>query len=420
MTKLLLGWEDAGEPRSSIGFRMSDRMGDQPARLIEADDESHVLCIAPTGAGKSRGLIIPTLLSWEGPAIVVDVKGELTHTTANYRKRSGQKVVVLDPWRVTTTSPSRLNPLDVLRPTDDLVDGAFSFASLLSGGSAKKDDAFWTERAETLIAGCIALTISKPNSPIGSFYDIWSLLYANDPSYALAEQLDALHKDSDPFVAGAIGSTLSTAEITRAGIISTAQSLMRTFASSSVRESSSETNFSLEAVEQGAPLTIYLVMPWEKLRSHAALLKVWIASLMMIILRRKRRPQTPTLFMLDELAQLGPLDEIRTAATFGRAAGMRALFVLQSYAQLKILYPDYETLVENCGSLVTFGHTTSHMSKALADMLGDISAEALFNMRPEQLAVRTLGAPTRIGRRLDYLKDTLFRGRADANPMFAK
>lgn len=420
MAGILLGWDDARASRPSIGFGVGTRGEARGATLIEDADESHVLCVAPTGAGKSRGFIIPTLLSWSGPAIVVDVKGELTQTTASYRRRIGQEVIVLDPWRMTTPTPSHFNPFDVLRSEADLADGALSLASLLSGGAPKKSDPFWTERAETLIAGCIALTALKHENANGSFEDVWRMLHADDTVYSLGVQLDMLGKDPDPFVVGAIGSALHTAEVTRAGIISTAQSLVRVFASRSVQDSLRNTDFALQAIDRGAPLTIYLVVPWGKLRSHAALLRIWIASLMSVVLRRKRRPPLPTLFVLDELAQLGPLDEVRTAATFGRAAGLRALFVLQSFAQLKQLYPDYETLVDNCGSMVTFGHTTPQMSAGLAEMLGDVSAETLFSMRPEQVAIRTRGVPTRIGRRLDYLSDPLFSGRADPHPMFGK
>ena len=36
----------------------------------------HVLCFAPTCSGKGVGLVVPTLLTWPGSAIVHDIKGE--------------------------------------------------------------------------------------------------------------------------------------------------------------------------------------------------------------------------------------------------------------------------------------------------------------------------------------------------------
>ena len=60
------------------------------------------------------------------------------------------------------------------------------------------------------------------------------------------------------------------------------------------------------------------------------------------------------------------------------------------------------------------------MSRQIADMLGDVSAETLFAMTGGQLAVHVARKPTVIGRRLDYLRDSLFAGRFDANPRYRR
>jgi type IV secretory pathway TraG/TraD family ATPase VirD4 len=45
---------------------------------IEYSGDSHLMTIAPTGAGKGRSVIIPTLLTYPGPIIVVDPKAKTT------------------------------------------------------------------------------------------------------------------------------------------------------------------------------------------------------------------------------------------------------------------------------------------------------------------------------------------------------
>jgi len=77
--------------------------------------EGHLVTIAPTGAGKGVSCIIPALLSWDGPAIVVDPKGENHAVTAARRKALGQEVAVLDPFAVTDVRHlDSLNPLDLI------------------------------------------------------------------------------------------------------------------------------------------------------------------------------------------------------------------------------------------------------------------------------------------------------------------
>ncbi|MGI8568452.1 MAG: TraM recognition domain-containing protein [Methylocella sp.] len=68
---------------------------------------------------------------------------------------------------------------------------------------------------------------------------------------------------------------------------------------------------------------------------------------------------------MDELAQLGGLRAIKEAMTMLRGYGLRCCLFLQSHAQLKSLDPlDHEAITENCGAIVTFGHTKLAMSPA--------------------------------------------------------
>ncbi|TDR32089.1 type IV secretory system conjugative DNA transfer VirD4/TraG family protein [Aquamicrobium defluvii] len=43
---------------------------------LRHDGPEHILCFAPTRSGKGLGLVVPSLLTWPGSAIVHDIKGE--------------------------------------------------------------------------------------------------------------------------------------------------------------------------------------------------------------------------------------------------------------------------------------------------------------------------------------------------------
>ena len=43
--------------------------------------------VAPTRSGKGVGVVVPTLLSWTGSAIIHDIKGENWQATAGWRSR---------------------------------------------------------------------------------------------------------------------------------------------------------------------------------------------------------------------------------------------------------------------------------------------------------------------------------------------
>ena len=139
-----------------------------------------------------------------------------------------------------------------------------------------------------------------------------------------------------------------------------------------------------------------------------------------LMVQRRGRPALPTLFAVDELAHLGPMPQLKQAITLLRGYGVRVALFLQSMAQLKSLWPrDHEAIAENCGLWLNFGNTSLAAARQVADPLGDVSAETLFQMGRDELALHRAGEATVLARRLDVLHDPLFKGRHDPNPRHA-
>jgi len=57
------------------------------SRDLRHDGPEHVMAFAPTRSGKGVGLVVPTLLSWTGSAVIHDIKGENWQLTAGWRSR---------------------------------------------------------------------------------------------------------------------------------------------------------------------------------------------------------------------------------------------------------------------------------------------------------------------------------------------
>lgn len=73
---LLLGWTP---PEKGGGFRKD---------VWDDGAEGHLMTIAPTGAGKGVSASIPACLTWQGPLIVIDPKGEHYAVTARRRREA--------------------------------------------------------------------------------------------------------------------------------------------------------------------------------------------------------------------------------------------------------------------------------------------------------------------------------------------
>jgi len=111
------------------------------------------------------------------------------------------------------------------------------------------------------------------------------------------------------------------------------------------------------------------VIPPHLLAAQGRLLRLWVGAMMNAIMRRRARTETSTLFLLDEAAQLGPLDELRQAVTLLRGYGLQTWSFWQDASQLRHLYPsDWQTMVNNSKVVQCFGANTMVAASDMAAM----------------------------------------------------
>jgi type IV secretion system protein VirD4 len=417
-----LGYRQEASTTRTIGFSQSSPPPSTSApQLVTDASEHHVLVVAPTGAGKGRNVIIPTLLYDTSPAIVLDIKGEAASVTAHHRATGmGHQVTIIDPWCKLGPNKGQFNPLALIDPTSpNLGDDAFAIAAMFEMPNDLVREPYWNERATALIAGMIAHVVSSPGENDRSLRRVYELLQADDLVYSLACLLDTQGGEMNRFAYSQISAFLQlSADTTRMCIVSCVHSLIRALASPAV-QFALDNGLDPQAIVSGAAHTVYLVVPPEKLASHSSILRLYLSSLMDLMISRNQRPEQSTLFIIDEAAQLGPMSQLRQAVTLTRGYGVRAMLFLQSLAQLKTMFPnDHEVIVENCGTLITFGHQRPSMSDGMATLFGDISGQTLFAMTGSELAAKIGKGETHILTRIDYLKHAPFFEHATPNPMF--
>lgn len=409
---LVLGW--AKPAGATVGFRQP---GSRPEpRVLTYRGDGHVAVFARTGAGKGRSCTIPWLLRMPNSAVVLDVKAEAYHCTARVRReRFGHRVVVLDPFDVCGGEDA-LNPFELIRPDRIDTDADALTELLLDGRPQTLPDPFWDNCARAFLVGCVAhiAATGKPGHP-GQLRD---LLLGDDVTRSIAVALDE-GKVEEPVARREFVTFLNhEREKVRTSVLSTAQQALRVVASDRVVKSLSRTTFDLELLQRGDPITIYLVIPPENLASHGVLLRLWIGVLLQLVTRRQRRPKHNTLFFLDEIAQCGTLPILRQVITLLRGYGVTAITLWQDLSQLQALYPDWRTLLNNCGAILAFGASTFEMARAAGAVLG-AAPERLRSLAPDDAVAAVAGHEPITLRRLDYLRDRIFKGRFEANPWFA-
>jgi Type IV secretory pathway, VirD4 components len=175
----------------------------------------------------------------------------------------------------------------------------------------------------------------------------------------------------------------------------------------------------LAKIESGDDFTIYVVIPPSKLVSHSILLRLWISIFLQTVMKRTIVPKRRTLFMLDECAQLGYLEGLKSATTLLRGYGLQVWMFFQDQTQLESIYGiDSEGIINNCSILQSFGFSRPLAAEPIAEIVGNFTAEQLVRLPKDRQIVSSGKSKTHILKSLRYYSDEFFRGRWDPNPFW--
>jgi type IV secretion system protein VirD4 len=293
-----------------------------PRHLVRLNTAVHTCVFAPTGVGKGVSCVIPHLLTNTDSCVVIDFKGELAKITAAARRRMGQKVVVLDPYRVVTDNPDTFNFFDSIDPEsalaiDDCRDGAES----LVVRTGQEKEPFWNDAAESWLTAMSAMLVYLKPTVTANLAELKTLL----SDTTLREQAIKRMIDSDAWdgVLSRLGLALthSKDKELNSTLTSTLRHL-RWVDSPAIAESTHASSFNPAELVTGK-MTIYLVLPPDRMRSEAGLLRLWVSSLFRAVIRCGLQDTHKVNFILDEASSLHKMDSIDDAIDKYRGYGIR-------------------------------------------------------------------------------------------------
>ncbi|MDK2770105.1 MAG: conjugal transfer protein TraG [Sphingomonas sp.] len=346
-------------------------------RLADAylrhDGPEHILCFAPTRSGKGVGLVIPSLLTWAGSAIVHDIKGENWTLTAGFRARIG-RVLLFDP---TNTASAGYNPLLEVRKGEWEVRDVQNVADVLVDpeGSLERRN-HWEKTSHALLVGAILHVLyAEPDKTLAGV-----AAFLSDPRRPIEATLAAMMSTRHlgeagvhPVVASAARELLNKSENERSGVLSTAMSFLGLYRDPVVAQVTSRSEWRIaDLVEGDRPATLYLVVP----PSDISRTKPLIRLLLNQIGRRLTEELKPSakrhkvLLMLDEFPALGRLDFFESALAFMAGYGLKAFLIAQSLNQIEKAYGPNNAILDNCHVRVSFATNDERTAKRISDALG--------------------------------------------------
>lgn len=445
-------------PEKAEGFALA-RVPDAPANMDQRFRFSgHVVTVAPTGSGKGIGAVIPNLLEYPGSALVLDVKGENAAVTARARRDMGHKVFTLDPFGVTHGDSHAFNLLSRLDLADpECISESAILADCLVIPDDKGSGKHFDESAKTLLQGLMLHVAGLDDPSKRNLGEVRRLLTASEDVF-LETLADMAADESAAFSipARAANTLMGMADRERGSVLSTAKVNTAFLDDPRVAGAISRTDFDLAEIK-ATPMTVYLVLPANKIGPNARFVRAFIGSVIAAITASAKPPAHRVAFFLDEFGQLGYMKQIEDAVSLMRGYGLAFWVFIQDLSQLKGVYPKWQTFLAN--SAKTFYGTDDYdTAKYVSDSLGKATIEyetessgrnggmgvsgggSSLNRgnskgTSQQLAGRELLTPDEVMRlgperpivlvkgefpyqleRINYLVDSEYRGKADPNP----
>ena len=355
--------------RQAVRRYMASSKRKPARRLVKLTQAVHTAVFAPTGVGKGVSCVVPFLLSNPDSCVVVDFKGELATITAEARRKMGHKVVLLDPYKVVTQTPDTFNPLDFIDADSDLaIDDCNDLANALVVRKGTEHEPQWNDNAEKWI-GTMAAFLVHLRSDVS--LENLKMLLAN-PAYREGAIKKMAESDAWGGILSRKGHELTNFVDRELGsVLTTANRHLNFLDTPAISESTKKSSFD-PADLFSRKTTVYLILPPDRMRAQAGVLRMWIGAMFRACVRNGAQEDKLVHFILDEAASLGRMEAVNDAIDKGRGYGVRLQLYWQSLGQLKTSFPEDngQTLLSNT-TQVLFGVNDLETAKYVSERLGE-------------------------------------------------
>jgi type IV secretion system protein VirD4 len=346
---------------------------------LRHDGPEHVMAFAPTRSGKGVGLVVPTLLSWAGSAVIHDIKGENWLLTAGWRSTFSHALL----FNPTDPRSARYNPLLEVRKGLDEVRDVQNIADILvdpEGALERRNH--WEKTSHSLLVGAILHVLyaeeEKTLARVATFLSDPQRSFAHTLRRMMATNHLGTKKQPKvhPVVASAAREVLNKSENERSGVLSTAMSFLGLYRDPTVAATTSACDWRIaDLMDAEHPVSLYLVIPPSDISRTKPLVRLVLNQIGRRLTERlegdpKKSRRHQLLMMLDEFPALGRLDFFETALAFMAGYGIRAYLIAQSLNQISKAYGENNAILDNCHVRIAFSSNDERTAKRISDALG--------------------------------------------------
>lgn len=326
-------------------------------------DEGHILVMGPSGTGKTSALLIPTLRSWQGTALVVDISGDISANVNTPNK------IIFDPTAENCIPYDVFASINAVTDETERQERLEQLAYLLLPDKANDSEAgiFFCKNGRKMITAALICYYGMD----WGFVEICEFFLGHDWRSLLNDIAKQQNLIANMFISSFAGAS----EQNTAGCKQAADDALKLFATNEKIKNALRKSASYEQSISPATLetnSIYVYIPEEKLEIYGDLMRIITAQSMEYFSSRPKENKQMILFCLDEFASFGKL-QITPALRRLRKRRIRILVLTQSVSDVDMIYGKDEriAMLGNFKFTVILGCKDTETQEYFSKMIGE-------------------------------------------------
>jgi type IV secretion system protein VirD4 len=296
----------------------------------------HALIVAPTGRGKTTGFVIPNLLTYQGSAVVLDVKGENFEATSRHRAAQGNKVFRFAPTDWKDGRSHRYNPLLRIAGLEN-VDRQQMELQLLASLFLQADD-----RVQGLLDGGIDLFVAagllafeRRRPTLGEIYRITAS--GGDKQKEYRRRADEVQNPAAKLIFMRMASTNNDTLTSYLSLLMT--SGLKQWSNPAIDRATATSDFDFAEIRK-TPLSVYLVVEPLMVKPLASLIRLFFSDLLATLQDHEPGEDEPwpVMIMLDAFNRLGKMPIVTDSIETLRSYRANLAIVTQTIPALDEIY----------------------------------------------------------------------------------
>jgi len=329
--------------------------------------DGHILVVGGVGSGKSSCVAMPTIRAWRSRIFAVDIKGELSQYAKKYRPN----IKIFNPQ---SPNSHGYDPYAFLRDSTNLTQEIRAVAQAIIPMPPDIKDPFWIESAQTMLTGAILHYYISGYSFIDTLREV-----QGNGAMRLIETVSNSPIDKARLC---MGGFIDMTEKTLSGVFAELSRNIISLVSDDNIVSAISSNKTIDPIDLEYGYDIFLNVPEHLLRQWKNLLSLIVNQFLLFFERRKETHDLPPiLFLLDEFPRLGKIPFIMDALATLRSKRISICLILQSLAQLDMIYGANErkVIADTCAYKAVLSATDPETQEYFSKLVGTYDKEKKSN-----------------------------------------